>query len=673
MEAAEELEQQQQQQKQQQMQPQFMVGAIGQEKIKRMMSAGKPNQVIAEFSASNCLSIPAAGTIYGLLDSLGCTRWSIHDAVLEATVHAAQGKIQNEELPIDKHRELLYQIAPYLGVKRLQKLPLELMAKQPKMIPPEIRQAVEASPELYAECSIGVKRELWRHNNALFRQHMQPLIERYTSDADLASMSREMMGSSVRAHARKRRESSALGNIVRAIDDDLQLYMLTLGMIRERYLENNDSALGTLRLDIVMSMHERDVAEIVSNDVCYRLAWPLDACILRQLMDEGRKKELQAYFDELEPELTPYGEIGLMLSSPYARHIVAQYIVSILEEIAPNSENSALYPALDWPSQMLTIGLSAHDLVETGKSKLPKSDRQARRKFYLLLIGLLDVSLGRDRAFRAGRQGAGGAERRLSPGDVQPALDFLEKSELAWQVVYVFLLKRIAVSDVEMVDLWLPVLCKGLAVFLGAPEDAKPAPAGDRREQTGGAPAPRPIDLKLRPFALEVDAFVQSLVTCIRETRGVGVAVLNRIASDVDQGGALADVSSGLLASPLVRLLDQVARIRHCAHEQTIAFLAHCSQLLSAECSSSSSAKETLAATNGDGAVHSSSSLTNKECVVYFIFVLTEHAASHFAVDPDQTKTLRVQYERLAAASPEQAFRYRICASNCPSAARFLK
>ncbi|KAJ1896879.1 hypothetical protein LPJ66_003725 [Kickxella alabastrina] len=678
------------QHQQTQTQTQYLVGSAGGEEIKRMMSLGKPKQAIAEFGSENGLDIPAAGAIYRLLDSLGYTRWSIHKAALESALLAAQSQIQGANLPLDKHMDLLNQIKPYLGFKRLQHLPLLLLAKQPTMIPADIRNMITSNADLYSGCSVGVKQELWRHDNALFRQHMLPLIRTYAICADLAEMLREMTGPHVKTYTRKRREHPVFKEIAHAVAGDLQLYMLCLGLVREELLHTNDPALGTLRHDLVMAMHENNASEIVRDDVCHNLAWTLDACILKQELDAERVVELQRCFDAIDKDSAPYGEIALIFSNPYTRHVLAQYILALLEKIAPNLEVSALYSELIWPTLVMTIGLNAPALISSAQAQFPKIDRNMKRVFFNRMILFVKMSQTRDRVFRARNQ-RGGTNRHalldqlggFSPtSDTDPTesieaietrptdndLEILASNEPARQVLYVYLLKRVAALDLGMLNQWLPVIVNALPIFLGLSQQDMNH-SSEPSLHSANTPMPPAVELERRMFAFEIDAFAQSLVSRARDTKGVVAAILNSVAQETGRGVTGADSSIGMFATPFVRFLDQTARVRHVCHEQAIVFLTHCANILSAEYNGG--AKD-ASMSNDMSSFGPGPALGNKENAVCFIFEFAERAAAHFAVDPLYSGSLKEHYRRLAAACPEQAFKYRICHANSPNVSKFL-
>ncbi|KAJ1943102.1 hypothetical protein EC988_006320 [Linderina pennispora] len=442
-------------------------------------------------------------------------------------------------------------------------------------------------------------------------------------------------------------------------------------------------------------MHDSDVSVIIESDVCHGLAWSLDACIMRQTMDPRRVLELQRYFDNLDPADPPYGEISLILSSPYSRHILAQCVLNILEDIAPNSEASSKYRDLTWPSLILTIGLSAGSLLVQDRPKIPAINRNVRGKFYPSLISFIKESIKFDRAVgvhdddaygggvkRARRDSAGAYSGRSGAAVVavteesglRPSQDdvmVLNSSELARQVLYAYLLKRVAAGDLGMLNVWLPYIGKGLPEFLGLPEGTikDPLEAGSCEGHASGPNPQHPaIPVENEIPAFEIDAFIQSLVSSICSNKGVSATLLNTIANCLDQQTQQKNIDS--IDIPLLNLLDAVGQVRHTAHEQAIVLLTEFEGVLAAEYSNTMLAHRASAgyATADAGRVP----IQNKESAVYFVYQFAERVASHYVVDPSRLENLKKEYAQLETASPQQAFKYRICAANCLNCSKFL-
>ncbi|KAJ1752843.1 hypothetical protein LPJ78_000962 [Coemansia sp. RSA 989] len=430
-------------------------------------------------------------------------------------------------------------------------------------------------------------------------------------------MSREVAGDSAREFTIRRRKNSALLGLSAAIGTDLRLYMQTLGVIRDLFLELNDPALGTLRLDLVMVMHENDIGKLVNDDVCYGLAWPLDACIIKQHMDEHQVQELQSYFDKFDNESMPYGEISLILSSPYARNILAQHVLSILEKIAPISAVSQRYKELTFPRAMLTMGLSARDLIQQDHPRLPKDSQLKTRAFFQSLLEHIEDS---------------------SKQPTKEDVSILSANGIARQIIYAFVLKHATDQHSNIASAWLLVIHGIVPAILGIADASIDSEANPPAISTSHS-----ID------AFELDAFIQRLVNCICTSDRTIAAILNSIPQTQASLGSVEAIQL-----PLLQLLIRVGRLRHHGHEQIISFLAGCSKLLAFE----------YEAIGGNA--------FSKEAAALFIFQFCEYAAAHCAIDPACVGTLEEQYNKLVSVSPRQAFKYQIARCNCPNASKFL-
>ncbi|KAJ2132099.1 hypothetical protein GGF48_001157 [Coemansia sp. RSA 921] len=310
--------------------------------------------------------------------------------------------------------------------------------------------------------------------------------------ADLLWMSREMTTNAVMKFTSRRRKNKSLLDISAAIGADLRLYMQTLGMIRELFLETNNPAFGTLRLDLVMLMHENDVSDIIGDDICHGLAWPLDACITKQLMDDRRVQELQSYFDRFNNENMPYGEISLILSSPYSRHVLAQYVLSILEAIAPESAVSQRYKELKFPRVLLTMGLSAQELIQQDHPKIPKDSRLKTREFFQsLLVHIEDTA--------------------AQP--VPEATSILTINGIARQVLYTFVLKLAANQNMDALNTWLSVIGDFLHSALGISSETPPYQISLDAQTESRIPQAIPVSHNIDAF--ELDAFIQSIMSTV--------------------------------------------------------------------------------------------------------------------------------------------------------------
>lgn len=87
--------------------------------------------------------------------------------------------------------------------------------------------------------------------------------------------------------------------LVRMVGKKTQLYEMILQFLRTLFLRTHNSHYCTLRSELLMSFHDKDVSDILSIDSCHKFAWCLDACIREKFVDNKRARELQGFLDSI--------------------------------------------------------------------------------------------------------------------------------------------------------------------------------------------------------------------------------------------------------------------------------------------------------------------------------------------------------------------------------------
>lgn len=225
-----------------------------------------------------------------------------------------------------------------------------------KSIPPAFLKTIAANTQLYKDCPIEIKRQIWQLDETLFRyvhHTTKPLLHyintsdtqgpsvstaepvhghawqwpckptKRTLDASFSSPTKTVL---THAHNSElainqplnRRESNPiLQELVRLVGKSLPLYNLMLHFFRTLFANTNNTHFCSLRADLLMALHDSGVSEvrwsrshmtimpwlwvtslqIYESDPCHNFAWCLDACIKDNNVEIRRIREMQAYFD----------------------------------------------------------------------------------------------------------------------------------------------------------------------------------------------------------------------------------------------------------------------------------------------------------------------------------------------------------------------------------------
>ena len=70
--------------------------------------------------------------------------------------------------------------------------------------------------------------------------------------------------------------------------------------ISHPHLTLHDLALPSLRFQLLMALHDRQVNDICRSEAIHKLVWTLDACLRDKSISSARIAELRAFFDLYE-------------------------------------------------------------------------------------------------------------------------------------------------------------------------------------------------------------------------------------------------------------------------------------------------------------------------------------------------------------------------------------
>ena len=69
--------------------------------------------------------------------------------------------------------------------------------------------------------------------------------------------------------------------------------------LRTLFLRTRNVHYCTLRSELLMALHDREVQDVISVDPCHKFTWCLDACIRERNVDVKRSRELQGFLDAI--------------------------------------------------------------------------------------------------------------------------------------------------------------------------------------------------------------------------------------------------------------------------------------------------------------------------------------------------------------------------------------
>ena len=393
------------------------IGIPGRDYLKEALtSCTDPLKAIEDFQIENGILLPSLRPMLPLLDLHGLKRLDFHNSVLEDLREKLVAQIesvsnQDRNNPKERERklkELLTKSFPVIKIKQLRPVVMCVL-KNLSFIEDRYLRVLVRDKELYQDCDIVIKRHLWRDNQSLFGDEVSPHLSQYIKEKEaiLYSNSSETSGSSglmsppatsivvssgvfFTLSPKARRQGTVIQKLSEMIGSNVKLYDMTLQFLRTLFLRTRNVHYCTLRSELLMALHDREVQEIIGVDPCHKFTWCLDACIREKNVDVKRSRELQGFLDAIRRgQEQVLGDLSMTLCDPFAINFLATAAMKIMNHQVANDalprDNAILHLLL----RMLGLGLSAWDMIDTQEFMEPKVDIQLITKFIPSLMSLI--------------------------------------------------------------------------------------------------------------------------------------------------------------------------------------------------------------------------------------------------------------------------------------------
>jgi len=398
------------------------IGIPGRDYLKEALtSCTDPLKAIEDFQIENGILLPSLRPMLPLLDLHGIKRQDFHNSVLEDLREKLINQIEalassQTTLPKDKERklkELLNKSFPVIKIKQLRPVVMCVL-KHLSYIEDRYLKVLVRDKELYQDCDIVIKRHLWRDNQSLFGDEVSPHLSQYIKEKEAILYSNE--GTAVAAVAagssstattttptatsilhgffsvspKSRRGGSVIQKLADMIGSNVKLYDMTLQFLRTLFLRTRNVHYCTLRSELLMALHDREVQDIIGVDPCHKFTWCLDACIREKNVDGKRSRELQGFLDAIRRgQEQVLGDLSMTLCDPFAINFLATAAMKVMNAQVGNEalprDNAVLHLLL----RMLGLGLSAWDMIDTQEFMEPKVDPHLVTKFIPALMSLI--------------------------------------------------------------------------------------------------------------------------------------------------------------------------------------------------------------------------------------------------------------------------------------------
>ncbi|XP_022672429.1 negative elongation factor B-like isoform X1 [Varroa jacobsoni] len=365
----------------------------GREYLKETLTnCADPLTAIAEFQEENGILLPSLRTMLPLLDLHGVSRLEFHDAVQEALRERLLQQIDflGKAGNTVKLEELLQKSFPVVKVDALRPVVMAILKNLEHVDERYLRRLV-ADKQLYQEADVGVKRQIWLSHQSLFGDEVLPLFQRYMKEREAALWEMGEAGASFYAPTpRQRRQHPIVQQLVTMVGRNVVLYDMVLQSLRTLFVRTKNVHYCTLRVELLMALHDADVQDITQIDSCHKFAWCLDACVRERNIDAKRSRELQGFLDGVKPGSEQVlGDIAMSLADPHATNFLVSSALKIIHLLINNESLPRDHTVLLLLMRMLSLGLDAWRIMTDQEFKEPKLDPQVVTKFLPSMMSLM--------------------------------------------------------------------------------------------------------------------------------------------------------------------------------------------------------------------------------------------------------------------------------------------
>ncbi|BES98717.1 unnamed protein product [Nesidiocoris tenuis] len=372
------------------------LGVPGQNSLREALtSCTDPLKAIEEFQLENGILLPSLRQMLPLLDLHGLRRLDFHTSVLEELRDKLVAHInelgQKEGRERDRIlKELLHKSFALVRLKALRPIVMCILRNIPHIDDKYLRVLVR-DKELYMDTDTEVKRQIWKDNQSLFGDEVSPLLTQYCKEKEHILFDHHNLTNLFFSPSPKvRRQGEVVQKLAHMIGSSVKLYDMVLQFLRTLFIRTRNVHYCTLRAELLMALHDLEVQDIISVDPCHKFTWCLDACIREKNVDIKRSRELQGFLDGIKRgQETVLGDLSMTLCDPYAINFLATSAMKILQHIINQEglprDNTVLILLL----RMLSLGLSALDMINSQDFKEPKLDPQIVTRFLPALMSLM--------------------------------------------------------------------------------------------------------------------------------------------------------------------------------------------------------------------------------------------------------------------------------------------
>lgn len=365
-----------------------------------LTTCSDPLTAIAEFQDANGILLPSLRPMLPLLDLHGVRRLDFHTSVREELKEHLLKRIDQlgrkdvaPALKAENDKKLMEMLNKYFSVIRVATLQPVVMAilKNMDQVDDKFLKQLTSDKTLYEKCDVVVKRQIWQQHQGLFGDEVSPLLSQYIKFKESVLLKHDDVSASFfQLTPRQRRQNETIQQLVKMVGKNVLLYDTILQFLRTLFLRTKNVHYCTLRVELLMALHDAEVQDITAMDPCHKFTWCLDACIREQNIDPKRFRELQSFLDSVRKgQEQVLGDLSMTLCDHYAVNFLSTFALKIINHTITSEgmarDNTNLHLVL----RMLNLGLHSWQILKSQNYKEPALDPGIVVNFVPSLMSLI--------------------------------------------------------------------------------------------------------------------------------------------------------------------------------------------------------------------------------------------------------------------------------------------
>ena len=359
-----------------------------------------PLKAIEEFQSDNGILLPSLQPMLPLLDLHGVRRLDFHTSVLEEMKEKLLVRIEElgKKDVTDKQRkenetrlkELLGKYFPVVRVPSLQPIVMAVLKNLDQVDDKYLKQ-LTVDKSLYEKCDVVVKRQIWQEHQGMFGDEVSPLLSQYIQEKEAILLKyRDVKATFFNQTPRQRRQNETIQTLVKMIGKNVLLYDTILSFLRTLFLRTKNVHYCTLRVELLMALHDAEVSDITQMDPCHKFTWCLDACIREQTIDPKRARELQSFLEGVRKgQEQVVGDLSMTLADHFAVNFLATSALKILNTLVTSEGLPREHNHLQLILRLLNLGLHSWEILNSKVYREPKLEHDVVTQFIPLLMSLM--------------------------------------------------------------------------------------------------------------------------------------------------------------------------------------------------------------------------------------------------------------------------------------------